>query len=59
MGQVSGVYEGGFRVWEASIDLVKYMAAHREVLRLDAKKKGAKGKGKKSDNRPLRCLELG
>jgi len=31
--KVPGVYEGGLRVWEGSLDLVRYLDAHRNRVR--------------------------
>lgn len=61
---VTGVYEGGLRVWEGSLDLVRYLDAHKDTVLftqdhqdMKKKKKGAKknkkgkgrGGGKRSD----------
>jgi len=64
---VSGVYEGGLKLWEGSLDLVKYLNKHRDILRVEHKKKkrrgkgggGGKKRGRRSTSSPLRCLELG
>ncbi|KAM5356328.1 hypothetical protein ACJ41O_002974 [Fusarium nematophilum] len=41
----TGVYEGGFKSWESSVDLVKVLAAKRAISTLE--------------ERPLRVMELG
>jgi hypothetical protein len=62
---VSGVYEGGLRVWEGSLDLIAYMHTHRNIVQADTneKKGNKKNKGgnkkKNKGNKALRCLELG
>jgi hypothetical protein len=48
---IPGVYEGGLRVWEGSVDLVAYMAANPDILLQPASRRRRK--------RPRRCLELG
>ena len=52
---MTGVYEGGLRVWEGSLDLVRYLDAHKDTVLFtqdhqDKKKKGAK-KNKKGKSR--------
>jgi hypothetical protein len=51
---VSGVYEGGLRVWEGSLDLVSYLDANRpRLLQTDSgtgKKGGKKGKQSRNNN---------
>ena len=49
---VPGVYEGGLRVWEGSLDLVAHMATHPELLRSGTRRR-------RKRPRPRRCLELG
>mmetsp|Transcript_84321 Transcript_84321/g.163777 ORF Transcript_84321/g.163777 Transcript_84321/m.163777 type:complete len:617 (-) Transcript_84321:191-2041(-) len=43
---ITGVYEGGLRVWEGSIDLVAYLDTHRARL-LQTEASGRKSRGKK------------
>lgn len=58
---VSGVYEGGLRVWEGSLDLISYMHTHRNILGVDSRKNksGSSKKRNGRGNKALRCLELG
>lgn len=44
---VKGVYEGGFKIWEGSLDLVRYLDAHRSELNLVEKNKRRGKTGKK------------
>jgi len=52
---VTGVYEGGLRVWEGSLDLVRYLDAHKDTVLLtqdqDRKKKKCAKKNKKGKSR--------
>jgi len=72
---ITGVYEGGLRVWEGSIDLVAYLDTHRARL-LQTEASGRKSRGKKGgknkkkgggggggggerETQVLQCLDLG
>ena len=55
---IPGVYEGGLRVWEASVDLVKYMMTHPEVLAISTPN-GLGSRNERQASRPKQCLELG
>ncbi len=46
---VKGVYEGGFKIWEGSLDLVRYLDTHRSELNLTdkLKRRGKSGKKKR------------
>ena len=53
---VPGVYEGGLKVWESSVDLVRYMHDDKESA-LPWMVSGAVETGNAAT--PIRCLELG
>ena len=55
---IPGVYEGGLRVWEASVDLVKYMMTHPEVLAISTSN-GLGSRDERQASRSKQCLELG
>jgi hypothetical protein len=54
---IPGVYEGGLKVWESSLDLLHYMNDHPEETLPD--KSEVSLASRPNDARPLRYLELG
>jgi hypothetical protein len=56
---VDGVYEGGLKIWEGSLDLVKYIDSHQDIIRWWRKGKHSGHKRRVRNQRPLKALELG